>query len=154
AQGSCSPGPFGKRHAQPLRRDAASTGGQIAKIKFRGRWAGGVDPLNDPGPASALFIMLQGAAGRVYHRPSVLDVDTQHWIKELPRQHRIDILLDVHDRGVLAVTGQTAGSHHSPESFRLYQQASLIGQGVSDTVVLMSGMDHDVRTVQRWPFGI
>ena len=98
--------------------------------------------------------MLQITLDGFYHRPSVLNVDTQHRIEEHPIQNRIDILLDIHGRGVLAIAGQSAGSHHSPESFVLHKQASLIGQRVSDTVVLMSGMYHDVRTVKRRPFGI
>ena len=36
----------------------------------------------------------------------------------------------------------------------MHEPASLLGQGVSDAVVLMSGMDHDVCTVKRRPFGI
>ena len=93
--------------------------------------------------------MLQITVDGFYRRPSVLDVDTQHGIEELPIQNRIDILLNVHGRGVLAIAGQTAGSHHSPESFFLHKPASPVGQGVSDTVVLMCGMYHDVRTVKR-----
>jgi hypothetical protein len=81
-------------------------------------------------------------------------MDAQHRIEEPPTQSRIEILLDVHGRRVPAIAGQAAGSHHSPESFFLHEQASLIGQSVSDSVVLMSWMYHDVRTVKRRPFGI
>jgi hypothetical protein len=98
--------------------------------------------------------MLQITVDGFYRRPSVLDVDTQHRIKELATQNRIDILLDVHGRDVPAIAGQATGSHHAPESFFLHEQARLLGQGVSDTVVLMSGMYHDVRNVKRRPFGI
>jgi len=98
--------------------------------------------------------MLQITVDGFYRRISVLDVDTQHRIKELATQNRIDILLDVHGRGVPAIAGQAAGCHQAPESFFLHQQASLLSKGVSDAVVLMSGMYHDVRTVKRRPFGI
>ena len=126
----------------------------MVKIEFRGRRASGIHPLHDHGPSCALFVMVQITVDGSYHRPSVLDVDTQHRIKELSTQNRIDILLDVHGRAVLAIAGQTARSHHSPELLFLHQQAGPIGQGVSDTVVLMSRMYHDVRTVKRRPFGI
>src|SRR5262249_46179996 len=53
-----------------------------------------------------------------------------------------------------AIAGQAAGSHHAPQSFFLHQQASLLGQGASDTAVLMSGVYDDVCTVKRPPFGI
>ena len=126
----------------------------MVKIEFRGRWASGIHPLNDLGPSCAVFVTLQITVDGSYHRPSVLDVDTQHRIKELPTQNRIEILLDVHGQGVPTITGQAAGPHHAPQSFFLHQQASLLGQGASDTVVLMSGVYHDVRTVKRRPFGI
>src|SRR5262245_52683236 len=98
--------------------------------------------------------MLQIAVNGSYHRPSVLKVDTQYRVEEPAIQHQIDILFDIHGRGVLEVAGQSAGSHHAPESLFFYEQTRLLGQGASNTVVLMTGMDHDVRTVKRRPLGI
>ena len=126
----------------------------MVKIEFRGRWASGIHPLKNLGPSCTVFVMLQITVGGFYRRPSVLEVETQHRIKDLPTQNRIDILLDVQGRGVLAIAGQAAGSHHAPQSFFLHQLASLLGQGASDTAMLMSGVYHDVRTVKRRPFGI
>src|SRR6266545_928869 len=128
--------------------------GQVAKIELRGWWASGVHPLNDLGPTGTVLVVLQITVDRFYHRPSVFQVDAQHRMEELPAQDRIDILLDTHRRGVLAIAGQTAGSHHSPESLCLHEEASLIGQCVSDSVVLFAGTHHDVRTVKRRPLGI
>src|SRR5262245_9276118 len=98
--------------------------------------------------------MLQIALDGFYRRPSVPDVETQHRVKELPTQNRIDVLLDAHGRGMAAIAGQAAGPHQAPESFFLHKQASLLGQGASDTAMLMSGVYHDIRTVKRRAFGI
>jgi hypothetical protein len=81
-------------------------------------------------------------------------VDTQHGVEELPVQDRINILFDAHGRGVLAVAGQTAGAHHAPEMQFLHEKAGLVGQGVAEAVVLVSGMYHDVRAVKRRPDGV
>ena len=126
----------------------------MVKIEFQGRWASGIHPLHDHGPSCARFVMWQITVDGSDHRPSVLDVDTQHRIGELPTQNRIDILLDVHGRGVPAIAGQAAGCHHSPESFFLHKQPRVIGQRVSDTVMLMVWMYHDVRAIKRRPFGV
>jgi hypothetical protein len=98
--------------------------------------------------------MLQITVDGFYRCPSVLDVEAQHRIKEFPTQNRSEIIPDIHGRGVLAIAGQAAGSHHAPEAFFLHEPARPLRQGVSDTMVLMSGMYHNVGTVKRRAFGI
>lgn len=97
--------------------------------------------------------MLQITVNGPHDRPSVFEVDSQDRIEEFAIQDRFDILLDAHGRAVLAVTGQATGSHHAPQSFFLHEKSGLIGQGVSDAMVLMAWMDHDVGTVESWPIG-
>jgi hypothetical protein len=127
---------------------------QFSQIKFGGWWASRVHPLDDHGPSCAVFVVLQIPADRFYHCPSVFYVDTQHRIEELSAQDRFDILLDAHGRAVFAIAGYATGSDHSPESFFLHEEAGLIRKCVSDSVMLVAGMHHDVRTVKRRTFGI
>ncbi|MGH2550450.1 MAG: hypothetical protein ACRDHN_13735, partial [Thermomicrobiales bacterium] len=89
-----------------------------------------------------------------HDRPSVFEMDAQHRIETISSHDRIDIILDHHFQAVLAIARQATGSHHSPETFCLHQETSLIRQRVGDPVVLVSRMDHDVGAVESRPFRI
>src|SRR5690349_21570535 len=81
-------------------------------------------------------------------------MDAQRRIEKRPIQNHADILLDADCRGAFAITRQAARSDHSPEMFRFHQETSLIRQCVSDTMMLMAGMNHNIRTIQSVSFGI
>ena len=55
---------------------------------------------------------------------------------------------------MLAIAGQPTGSHHSPKSLFLYEKTRLIRQCVSEPVMLMVGVNHNVGAIQRRPVGI